>query len=132
MNRILIGRLIKETLVNIENWVVFPDPVIIPNTTCNLYEAFGLIVPDLNLVDEKLRGRFGPYIIEDPILLIFNSIEKYIIMYLSISPRMKSWPICRILSLSSRIGYCWRRKYRHMGSRSEKLRMKTKPMKHSA
>ena len=71
----------NKTLVNIENWVVFPDPVIIPNTTCNLYEAFGLIVPDLNLVDEKLRGRFGPYIIEDPDILRFSILSRKVHYY---------------------------------------------------
>jgi ribulose-bisphosphate carboxylase large chain len=77
-------------MVNIENWVAFPEEVKIPIVTCNLYEAYGFTLPDLKLIDEKLRKRFGPYIFEDPSEFNFEEIrQKNIIMYISVSPKLK-------------------------------------------
>jgi len=77
-------------MAKIENWVVFPEHPKVPIKTCNLYEAYGLSVPKLKIVDEKLRNRFGPYIYETPEAFNFDDFrKKYIIMYISISPKMK-------------------------------------------
>lgn len=77
-------------MVDLKNWVAFPEKVEVPITTCNLYEAYGFIVPTLNLVDDKLKQRFGPYIYEDPSQFNFEEVrKKNIIMYISMSPKMK-------------------------------------------
>lgn len=77
-------------MVDIKNWVIFPKKVKIPITTCNLYEAYDFSIPKINLVDDKLKRRFGPYILDNPSDFDFNEIRQgFIIMYLSLSPKLK-------------------------------------------
>ena len=80
-------------MVKIENWEIFPEQVEIPIKTCNLYEAYNLVPPDENLIDDKMRIRLGGYILNDPKSFNFNEFrQNYIIMYLSISPKLrKGW-----------------------------------------
>jgi len=80
-------------MVKIENWEIFPEKVEIPINTCNLYKAYNLTPPDENLIDDKMKIRLGAYILKDPKLFNFNEFrEKNIIMYLSISPKLrKGW-----------------------------------------
>jgi ribulose-bisphosphate carboxylase large chain len=76
-------------MVKIENWVTFPEPVRVPTVTCNLYEAYGMKIPDLNLADPKARVRFGKYFFDPNQKFDYNAIkQQYIVMYISISPRM--------------------------------------------
>ena len=63
-------------MVNIKNWVVFPERVELPITTCNLYEAYGLSVPNTELIDEKMRTRLGPYLIDPEIPFDFEVFRK--------------------------------------------------------
>ncbi len=80
-------------MAKIENWEIFPEQVEIPIITCNLYEAYNLIPPDENLIDNKMKIRLGAYILKDPNRFDFNEFrQKNIIMYLSISPKLrKGW-----------------------------------------
>ncbi|MHA1902306.1 MAG: RuBisCO large subunit C-terminal-like domain-containing protein, partial [Promethearchaeota archaeon] len=80
-------------MTQIENWEIFPEKVKIPIITCNLYKAYDLNPPDNNLIDEKMRARLGAYIIKDPDTFNFDDFKKKnIIMYLSISPKLrKGW-----------------------------------------
>lgn len=82
-------------MVKIENWVVFPERVELPITTCNLYETFGLTTPNINLIDEKMRVRLGPYLLNPEIPFNFEEFRKScIIMYVSISPKLrKRWSV---------------------------------------
>ncbi len=82
-------------MVNIKNWVVFPERVELPITTCNLYEAYGLSVPNTELIDEKMRTRLGPYLINPEIPFDFDVFRKTcIIMYVSISPKLRTgWSV---------------------------------------
>ncbi len=82
-------------MVNIKNWVVFPERVELPITTCNLYEAYGLSVPNTELIDEKMRTRLGPYLINPEIPFDFHLFRKTcIIMYVSISPKLRTgWSV---------------------------------------
>ncbi len=77
----------------IENWEIFPEKVEIPIITCNLYRAYNLIPPDENLIDNKMKIRLGAYILKNPSIFDFNEFRlKNIIMYLSISPKLrKGW-----------------------------------------
>ena len=52
-------------MVEIDNWVLFEEPVKIPLVSCNLFEAYGLVPPDMSIMDEKSRRRFGPYFPEE-------------------------------------------------------------------
>lgn len=76
--------------MKIENWVVFPELVKVPIKSGNFYDAYGLSLPNLKIVDAKLRGRFGPYMFEDKEMNFSEIRKKYIIMYLSVSPKIKS------------------------------------------
>lgn len=80
-------------MVKIENWEIFPEQVVIPIITCNLYEEYNLVPPEENLSDNKMRIRLGAYILKNPKLFNFKEFkEKNIIMYLSISPKLrKGW-----------------------------------------
>ena len=80
-------------MVKIENWEIFPEQVVIPIITCNLYEAYNLVPPEENLIDNKMRIRLGAYILKNPKSFNFKEFkEKNIIMYLSISPKLrKGW-----------------------------------------
>lgn len=80
-------------MVKINNWEIFPEKVEIPIITCNLYKAYNLIPPDENIIDNKMKIRLGAYILKDPKTFNFNEFrEKNIIMYLSISPKLrKGW-----------------------------------------
>ena len=81
--------------INIKNWVLFPEAVEIPITTCNLYEAYGFELPNRELIDEKMRVRLGKYLVSDYDAFNFEEIrQKYIIMYLSISPKLhEGWSV---------------------------------------
>ena len=48
--------------IDVKDWELFPKSVEIPITSVNLYEAFGMQLPDINMVDEKMRTRLGKYI----------------------------------------------------------------------
>ncbi len=77
-------------MVDIKNWVVFPKKVVVPIKTCNLYEAFELSIPNINIADDKLMQRFGPYIYEKTSIFNFKEIrQSFLIMYLSLSPKIK-------------------------------------------
>ncbi|QEE15426.1 RuBisCO large subunit C-terminal-like domain-containing protein [Promethearchaeum syntrophicum] len=77
-------------MVKIENWEIFPEQITIPIKTCNLYNAYNLVPPDKNLVDNKMRIRLGAYILKDPNSFNFEEYRnKNIIMYLSISPKLR-------------------------------------------
>ena len=77
-------------MANLENWEIFPEQIEIPIKTCNLYEAYNLVPPDKNLIDNKMRIRLGAYILKDPNLFNFKEYrQKNIIMYLSISPKLR-------------------------------------------
>ncbi|MHA1730179.1 MAG: RuBisCO large subunit C-terminal-like domain-containing protein [Promethearchaeota archaeon] len=77
-------------MAKIENWHVYPEKVKIPIISCNLYEAYGLSIPNLGIMDEKARKRYGPYFPEESFKFNFKTIqENYIIMYLSINPKLK-------------------------------------------
>ena len=77
-------------MVKIENWEIFPEKVEIPIITCNLYEAYNLTPPEENLIDDKMKIRLGAYILKDPNNFNFKEFrEKSIIMYLSISPKLR-------------------------------------------
>jgi len=80
-------------MVKIENWELFPEQVEIPIKTCNLYEAYNLVPPEKNLIDDKMKERLGAYILKDPKIFNFKEFrERNIIMYLSISPKLhKGW-----------------------------------------
>ena len=74
-------------MVNIENWVVWPEAVELPITTQNLYTAYGLQLPDKSLIDEKMRVRLGMYLLQDYDTFEYTEFrKKYIVMFLSISP----------------------------------------------
>jgi len=78
-------------MVEIDNWVLFEEPVKIPLVSCNLFEAYGLVPPDMSVMDEKLRIRFGPYFPDENFDYSYEVIkQKYIIMYVSINPRKKT------------------------------------------
>jgi len=77
-------------MVKLENWEIFPEQIEIPIKTCNLYEAYNLIPPDKNLIDNKMKIRLGAYILKDPNSFNFKEYrQKNIIMYLSISPKLR-------------------------------------------
>lgn len=72
----------------IENWVFFEDPVKIPIVSGNLYEQYGMRIPDMSIMDDDARKRFGPYFPEEGFKFDYTEIRKnYIVMYLSISPK---------------------------------------------
>ena len=74
--------------MNIENWVFFDEPVILPITTKNLYTAYKMDRPPPDLIDEKMKVRLGQYILDPAKNFDYSSYqEKNIIMYLSISPK---------------------------------------------
>jgi ribulose-bisphosphate carboxylase large chain len=74
-------------MVEIQNWVLFEEPVKIPLVPCNLFEAYSLVPPDMSIMDEKSRKRFGPYFPDKNFNYSYEFIkENYIIMYLSINP----------------------------------------------
>ncbi len=78
-------------MVEIDNWVLFEEPVKIPLVSCNLFEAYGLTVPDMSVMDEKSRRRFGPYFPSADFDYSYEKIKQnYIIMYVSINPRKKT------------------------------------------
>ena len=67
-------------MVEIGNWVLFEDSVKIPLTTGNLFEAYGLTIPDMSVMDEKSRQRFGPYFPSDDFDYSYEKIkQKFII-----------------------------------------------------
>jgi hypothetical protein len=72
-------------MVEIDNWVLFEESVQIPLESCNLFEAYGIIPPDMSVMDEKSRQRFGPYFPDDNFNYSYDYIKQnYIIMYVSI------------------------------------------------
>ena len=78
-------------MVEIDNWVLFEEPVKIPLVSCNLFEAYGLYPPDMSVMDEKSRRRFGPYFPDENFDYSYEKIKQnYIVMYLSINPRRKT------------------------------------------
>ena len=78
-------------MVEIDNWVLFEEPVKIPLVSCNLFEAYGLVPPDMSIMDEKSRKRFGPYFPDKNFDYSYAYIKQnYIIMYLSINPRKRT------------------------------------------
>ncbi|TFG20534.1 MAG: hypothetical protein EU530_02935 [Promethearchaeota archaeon] len=78
-------------MVEIDNWVLFEEAVKIPLVSCNLFEAYGLTTPDMSIMDEKSRLRFGPYFPDKNFDYSYERIKQnYIIMYLSINPRKKT------------------------------------------
>lgn len=77
-------------MLKVENWEFFPERIILPITECNRYEAYGLKVPDQDLIDEDMRARLGQYLLEPSESFDFDKFrENSIIMYLSISPKLK-------------------------------------------
>jgi ribulose-bisphosphate carboxylase large chain len=77
----------EKKMFNISDWVIFPEKVVIPIKTCNLYEAYGLTIPKVDGIDAKTKQRFGKYLL-DPASFNFEEIRKNnIIMYLSMSPK---------------------------------------------
>lgn len=78
-------------MVEINNWVLFEEPVKIPIVSGNLFKGYGLTPPDMSVMDEKLRRRFGPYFPDENFDYSYAKIKQnYIIMYLSINPRKKT------------------------------------------
>ena len=78
-------------MVEIDNWVLFEEPVKIPLVSCNLFEAYGLYPPDMSVMDEKSRRRFGTYFPDEKFDYSYEHIKQnYIVMYLSINPRKKT------------------------------------------
>jgi len=76
-------------MVKIENWVVWPESVVLPIITQDLYRAYGLQLPDKSLIDEKMRVRLGMYLLQDYDTFEYSEFrKKYIVMFLSISPRL--------------------------------------------
>src|SRR6056297_1605868 len=82
-------------MVDIKNWIVFPEQVKIPYVHCNLYDAYDLRPPNLNVVDESMRNRLGPYLLEDTESFDYEEFRKdYIVMFISISPKLKEgWSV---------------------------------------
>ncbi|MHA1339068.1 MAG: RuBisCO large subunit C-terminal-like domain-containing protein [Promethearchaeota archaeon] len=77
-------------MVKIENWVLFEEPVKIPIISGNLYEAYGLKPPNMDIMDEAAKKRFNPYFPDKNFDYSYESIkQKYIIMYLSINPKIR-------------------------------------------
>ncbi len=78
-------------MVEIDNWVLFEEPVKIPLVSCNLFDAYALTPPDMSVMDEKSRQRFGPYFPDEKFDYSYENIKQnYIVMYLSINPRKKT------------------------------------------
>ena len=77
-------------MLKIENWEIFPDPVVLPITDTNRYVAYGMTLPDSTLIDKKMRTRLGQYLLDENIPFDFAYYrENYIIMYVSISPKLQ-------------------------------------------
>src|SRR6056297_1471730 len=81
-------------MAKIENWIAFPEKVNIPIKHVNLYDAYGLAPPDLEMVDKKMRHRLGPYIVENPSEFSYEDYRNdFIIMFVSTSPKIREgWP----------------------------------------
>ncbi len=76
--------------MKIENWVTFPKPVILPITSQELYSAYNMNLPPLDLIDEKMQIRLGKYLLsKDEKFDYAHYQQKYVIMYVSISPKLK-------------------------------------------
>lgn len=77
-------------MLKVENWEFFPETIELPIVECNRYKAYGFEVPDPSLIDEKMRIRLGPYLLDPQKEFDFAHYRNnYIIMYLSISPKLK-------------------------------------------
>lgn len=76
-------------MAKIENWVLFEEPVELPILSGNLYEQYKMKVPDMDIMDQKARNRFGPYFPDKDFKFNYNEIKQnYIVMYVSISPKI--------------------------------------------
>ncbi len=76
--------------IEVKNWELFPKSVEIPITSVNLYEAFGMQLPDIAMVDEKMRARLGKYIFLNKDEFDYQKIRQdFVVMYLSISPKLR-------------------------------------------
>ncbi|MHA1777595.1 MAG: RuBisCO large subunit C-terminal-like domain-containing protein [Promethearchaeota archaeon] len=77
-------------MLEVENWEFFPEQITLPIVECNRYDAYGLKVPDPELIDEAMRTRLGPYLLDSVNSVDFEKFrQKYIIMYVSISPKLR-------------------------------------------
>ena len=77
-------------MVKIENWVTFREPVIITTESGDLYKQYGMIPPDMSIMDEKAKKRFGPYFPSEDFEFKYEEIKQnFIVMYLSISPKIR-------------------------------------------
>ncbi|MHA1871422.1 MAG: RuBisCO large subunit C-terminal-like domain-containing protein, partial [Promethearchaeota archaeon] len=78
--------------MKLDNWILYEEDIKLPIEYCNKYEYFGLQQPDFSIMDEKARKRFAPYFPDDKLLEEIKDYDKikakYIIMYLSINPRL--------------------------------------------
>ncbi|MHA1520093.1 MAG: RuBisCO large subunit C-terminal-like domain-containing protein [Promethearchaeota archaeon] len=78
-------------MLDVKNWEFFPERIVLPIIECNRYIAYKFEIPDLDLIDENMRTRLGPYLLDPNTPFEFSYYrENYIIMYLSISPKLKS------------------------------------------
>ncbi|MCF2138422.1 MAG: hypothetical protein K9W44_00035 [Candidatus Lokiarchaeota archaeon] len=77
-------------MLEVKNWEFFPERITLPIIDCNRYEYYGFKVPDPALIDEQMRKRLGPYLLDPETSFDFNYYrQNYIIMYLSISPKLR-------------------------------------------
>lgn len=77
-------------MAKIENWVVFEENVEIPIVSGVLYEQYRMEPPEMDVMDEKAKERFGPYFPDGEMGFDYDEIkQKYIVMYVSISPKIR-------------------------------------------
>ncbi|MBD3351386.1 MAG: hypothetical protein GF364_07855 [Candidatus Lokiarchaeota archaeon] len=77
-------------MVDIKNWVVFEKQIKLPIISGNLYKQYDMQPPNMDVMDERARERFGPYFPEESFDFDYQKIRQdYIVMYLSISPKLK-------------------------------------------
>ncbi|MCP4762107.1 MAG: hypothetical protein GY870_10010 [archaeon] len=79
-----------KKITKIENWVLFEEPVELPIISGNLYEQYKLNPPDMNIMDEDARIRFGPYFPKKDFKFNYEEIKQNnIVMFISVSPKSR-------------------------------------------
>ncbi|TFH30281.1 MAG: hypothetical protein E4G98_02350, partial [Promethearchaeota archaeon] len=77
-------------MLDVKNWEFFPERITLPITECNRYNAYNFEIPDLDLIDDDMRTRLGPYLLDPNTPFDFLHFQaNYIVMYISISPKLK-------------------------------------------
>ena len=81
-------------MVKIENWVVFPERFTLPlEYSEDLYTVYKQSPPNLDLIDDSMKKKLGPYILMGEV--DYQEIKKNnIILYISVSPKLREgWSV---------------------------------------